>query len=205
MPFAELPSSKGFVPPQAPDWGQFASQAINLRAHQPIPNTAEMVNQAVQQIDHILQLQSPQAKLQREVQMRQLDMMKEVYTDYKAHPEKYQMTAHGPVLIDPYARIERIARAKHALASADYLTKKTQGAGTPAFIADATKRMQAAVNAENQGVKLPGSGQTDAEPVANAQTTGQSSDSAAVTDALTPEPETPEETETAPTDIYGLK
>lgn len=198
MPFATLPSSPGFQAPQAPDWGQFAMEAIRARERQPIPNTAAMVDQAVQQINGILQLQSPQAKMQRALQMQQLRVMSEVYRDYQANPNNYQMTAHGPVRIDPYARIERLARARQATAQADYLDKKTRGGGTPDFIKQAIAKMQTAINAEKQGVTIPGSKLPTTDPIPEANANPSSNDNEAESVATSVIPETPEPSGIAP-------
>ncbi len=183
MPFAQMPVS-GFQIPQAPDWTRFAEKAIDLQANRPIVNTAEVVNQAVNQINGILKLASPEERLKRQVERTQLEAMRDVYTDYKANPDKYQLTAHGPVLIDPYARAARIASMQHTIASTNYLNKKMQGSGTPSFISDAIKRMQAAQAAEKQGVKLAPSKIKPSVPVDTGTSQTDTEDDAATQSAL---------------------
>lgn len=124
MPFATLPSSQGFTPPQAPDWSPFALAALRERANRPIPNTAEMVNQAVQQIDHILELSSPQARLQRQLQLEQLGALRDTWRDYHSDPSKYQMTAHGPMLRDPYDLAMKRSTIRKNIAQANQLDRE---------------------------------------------------------------------------------
>lgn len=167
MPFASLPSSPGFVSPQAPDWTRFAAQANEFIAHQPIPDTSKIVDQAVGQINEILKLSSPQARLARDVQMQQLSTMRDVYNDFKAHPEKYQMTAHGPVMIDPYTRMSRIANIKHTLASTQYLENKNKGSGTSSFIQNKLNLLRNAIHHDASGGQLPRGEAPAVEPVPN--------------------------------------
>jgi hypothetical protein len=178
MPFANLPSSPGFVAPQAPDWTRFAAQANEFIAHQPVPDTSKIVDQAVGQINEILRLSSPQARLARDVQMQQLTTMRDVYNDFKAHPEKYQMTAHGPVMIDPYARMERIARIRHTAASTDYLNRKTQGSGTGNFIKEKLDRLRNAIQYDASGGKLSRGEAPRVEPVPNQPAASEASTAA---------------------------
>ena len=159
MPFAELPSSQGFVRPQAPDWGGFALAAIHELDRRPFFNTAEAVNQAVGQIDKILQLSSPVARMQRQLQMQQLQTMSQVYRDYQLHPENYMLTANGPVRIDPYKRLEQASRVSKNAAMADYLTKKTNPQ-VPQFIKDRMNLLNNAINAERNGQTIPPSQNT---------------------------------------------
>ena len=188
MPFATLPSSPGFVAPQAPSWEPFALQANQFLANRPHVNTAEIIGQAAQQISQILALSSPEAKLERQLKLQQLQTMQSVYADYKQHPEKYQMTAHGPVMIDPIERMSKLANIQHTAASTAFLSKKLNQ-GTPAFITDAMKRMQIAQNAERQGVSLPASKAATPEPVAsvtgNTGSQPDNSDTVAESEALT--------------------
>lgn len=167
MPFANLPSSPGFVAPQAPDWTRFAAQANEFIAHQTIPDTSKVIDQAVGQINEILKLNSPEARIAREVQMRQLSAMRDLYRNYKANPSAYQMTAHGPVLIDPYARMERIARIRHIEASTQYLQKKAAGSGTSSFIQQKLNLLRNAIQHESSGGKLPLGQAPAVEPVPN--------------------------------------
>jgi len=126
MPFAELPGSHLSVNLNPPDWGRFAEQANSLIANQPQPNTAAYVEKAVDQIDKILQLSSPEAKMQRRLQMLQLGFMQHVYEDYQAHPEKYQMSAHGPVLIDPVERALKFSQLRKDRAYIDQIDRQGQ-------------------------------------------------------------------------------
>ena len=179
-----MPNS-GFQVPQAPDWGRFAEQAINLIANKPIPNTAAIVDQAVQQINGILKMGSPEERLKRQLEITQLGALKNLYTDYQANPQKYQMTAHGPVLIDPFERAKRIADTQHTLAATNYLNKKTQGSGTPAFISQNLPRMQAAMQAEKQGVTLPPSKSTTPQAVSSVDNQAAQADPNAPDDTAT--------------------
>lgn len=124
-------------------------------------NLQESIEQAIGQINGILKLSSPEEKLKREVQREQMGAMRQLYQDYKANPKAYQMTAHGPVLIDPFQRAERLARMGHTIASTRLLNKRAgAGGATGAFIAENAKRMKAAMAYEQSGGKLPGSGKT---------------------------------------------
>lgn len=155
MPFADLPGSKLNLNLGNMDWLRPAMQATELIARQPIPNTADAVKEAVGQINQMLELQSPEAKLQRELHMTQLHALKQVYDDWKLHPEDYQMTAHGPVKIDPLTRIGRAATIQHTIASTNYLNKKVTGAGTPDQVKTALDRMRLVLNAKRQGIAIP--------------------------------------------------
>jgi hypothetical protein len=74
-----------------------------------------MVEKAADQINNILEKQSPEAKMERAMKMMQLKAMHHIWGDFNAHPEKYQMTAHGPVLIDPLAKTERVMRINESI------------------------------------------------------------------------------------------
>ena len=130
MAFSALPSSPGFQLPQAPRWEGFAEKAIDLIANRKIPDTASMVDKAADQINNILKLHSPEEKAKRQLEMLQLGAMKTVWSDYQAHPEKYQMTAHGPVLIDPLARSERVWNIRQKIATIQATNRK--GVAAPA-------------------------------------------------------------------------
>ena len=189
MPFAEFSHAAGFQAPQAPDWTRFAEKAIDLQANRPIVNTAAIVDKAVEQINGILKMASPEERAKRDLQRIQIDTLRGVYQDYKAHPEKYQMTAHGPVLIDPYERASKIANIRHTVASTNFLNKKIQGGGTPSFISQALPKMQAAIQAEKQGVSLAPSKMANVKAVENqaaqADPNESSDDDAATNEALT--------------------
>jgi hypothetical protein len=128
-----------------------------------------MVDKAVAQINDILKLSSPEAKLERSLHMTQMQSLQTLYADYKAHPEKYTMTAHGPVLTDPVERMAKLANINHTVASTQYLTNKL-GQGTPAGVAQAMQRMRAAQQAEQDGVVLPKSKTTTSTPVTTNET-----------------------------------
>jgi len=177
----------GFQIPQAPDWTRFAEKAIDLQANRPVVNTAEIVNQAVNQINGILKLASPEERLKRQVELTQLGALKDLYTHYREHPDQYTMTAHGPVLTDPYQRAARIASINHTVASTNYLNKKIQGSGTPSFIADAIKRMQQAQAAERQGVSLAPSKMQPTTPTGGDKDATDNEDNTAEQDAVTDE------------------
>jgi hypothetical protein len=187
MPFATLPSSPGFSPPQAPDWTRFAAQANEMIAHRPMFNTADAIDKAVDQISKILELSSPQAKMERQVHMQQLNSLQQLYYDYQQHPDQYQRTAHGPVHIDPVTRIGRIAQINHTIASTNYLNKQITGGGTPDFIKEKMAKLKQAMNAESQGVSIPSAEnpQSNFVPVTPTTDTSDTQDNTAATsDAL---------------------
>ncbi len=132
MPFAQLPSSPGFQAPQAPSWAPFAMQAVQNIQHggdiqaQAGKDFADSIEKSAAQISAILQYQSPQEKTKRQLQQLQLETLTGVYNDYKAHPEKYQMTANGPVLIDPLARMEKITKIGRDVAYINSLHTQSQ-------------------------------------------------------------------------------
>lgn len=164
--------NSGFQLPQGePPWARFADRAIQLQADRPIANTAEMVNQAVSQINNILKLASPEEKMKREMQREQFAAMRELYQDYRANPKRYQMTAHGPVLIDPYARMERIARINSSVARAKYLNRKTGSGSAPPFIANKVGIWKAAMQAKQNGAEIPKSTAEVTYEAANSQST----------------------------------
>lgn len=214
MPFASFNNS-GFQAPQPPDWTRFAEKSIDL-----IQRGGEMrmaagqhlaasVDKAVEQINGILKQASPEERMKRDIQREQLGYMREVYKDWKANPSKYQMTAHGPVLIDPYARAERLARMGHTIASTRYLNRKAgAGSGTGAFISEYMRRLQAAQKYEQAGGNLaPSKGKTlTVTPPASAagaqQEAADTEDAAAEAEALTP-PENPEGVNIAPTPFFS--
>ncbi len=125
MPFANLPSSPGFQAPQAPDWTRFAAQANEfiqrggeMRA-QAGKDFAESIDKAASQISGILQYNSPEAKAKRKMEMIQTQAMTQLYQDFQAHPDKYQMTAHGPILKDPFEQALKIAHLRQAVTGGD--------------------------------------------------------------------------------------
>jgi hypothetical protein len=117
MPFAELPGSHMNVP-SPPDWTRFAAQANELIASQPIPNLSESITNAVNQINQMLALNSPEAKTKRHLAYLHDKYMTETYQDYEAHPENYIMTANGPILRDPIDRYVKLAKINRDIAYA---------------------------------------------------------------------------------------
>jgi hypothetical protein len=134
-----------------------------------------MVDKAVEQINGILKLSSPEERLKRQLEMQQLGFMHDVYSDYKLHPENYEMTAHGPVKIDGLTRIAKIAAINHTLASNQYLNKKINS-GLPPGLSEAIQKVKAAQDAERQGVRLSPSNLPPTAPVQSAPATEASTD-----------------------------
>jgi hypothetical protein len=100
MAWAELPGSKMSVNLTPPDWTRFAEKAVDMIANRPIVNTAQIVQNAVDQINEILKQSSPQARMERQMKMLELQAKTELYKNYLANPKAYQWSAHGPVPID---------------------------------------------------------------------------------------------------------
>jgi hypothetical protein len=120
MPFAALPSSPGFQQPAAPDWGRFAELAIQQIQHggdiraQAGKDFAEHLDKSFMQVSKIMEYNSPEAKAKRQMEMMQTQAMTEVYKDFKAHPENYLMTAHGPVAKDPFTQAMKVTQYRNA-------------------------------------------------------------------------------------------
>jgi hypothetical protein len=121
MPFAALPSSPGFMQPAAPDWGRFAALAIEginkgtdirERAGQRL---TESIDKSVAQVSAIMKYQSPLEKSKRHMEMMKNQIMEQVYRDYQLHPEKYQMTANGPIQKDPLTVLQKAATYRNTL------------------------------------------------------------------------------------------
>lgn len=169
MPFSVLPSSPGFVPPAAPRWEPFALESIRELENRPYLHTADLVQQAVSQINNILQLQSPVAKAQRQLQLLQLQTMQDVYNDYRQHPENYQMTANGPVMIKPLDRYLKLSQINKNLASTAWLQHKSQPGNVPQTVAEYNKRLSE-LHKGNASVSQVGA-PTEGTPVSGTDTT----------------------------------
>jgi hypothetical protein len=120
MPFAALPSSPGFVQPQAPDWGRFAAQANEfimkggeMRA-QAGKDLISSLDKSAAQISAVMKYNSPEEKLKRKMEMMKDQAMMQVYQDFQANPDKYQMTAHGPMLKDPFTQALKLTQYNNA-------------------------------------------------------------------------------------------
>jgi hypothetical protein len=100
-----------------------------------------MVEKAADQINNILEKQSPEAKMERAMKMMQLKAMHHIWGDFNAHPEKYQMTAHGPVLIDPLTRIERVQRINESAERIKTSQGKRNTASVVQQLADLEKKL----------------------------------------------------------------
>ena len=125
MPFAALPSSPGFMQPQAPDWGRFASQANEMilkggeQRAQANKDLISQMDKNAEQISKIMQYNSPEAKAERRMKMMQVQAMEQVYNDYRIHPENYLMTAHGPVVKDPFTQAMKITQYRNAITTGE--------------------------------------------------------------------------------------
>jgi hypothetical protein len=174
MGFAQLPSSPGFQPPVAPDWSPFALEAIRERERRPILNTAAMVDQATNQINNILQMQSPLARAERMLQMQQIQGQMQTWQDYRQHPENFVMTAHGPIARDPVERALKLSQANKNIQSANFLANKSGAvSGNQAFLQNARQKFNDLFQAHDNGtINLP----TAKAPAVEAAPTQQSAD-----------------------------
>lgn len=134
MPFAQLPVS-GFQAPQAPSWAPFALQAnqaimqgaaLRERANE---NLTQSVQNAANQIDQVLQMSSPEAKMQRQLHLLQLSYMSKVYNDYRQNPDAFINTANGPIPKNSYQGLkmgydlqQEVMRIKNLAARTNKLT-----------------------------------------------------------------------------------
>ncbi len=197
MPFAALPSSPGFVPPQAPSWQPFALEAIHELERRPIVDTAGLVQRAVDQINNILQLSSPAAKAQRQLQLLQLQTMQQVWQDYRDHPENYRMSANGPIAINPLDRYLKYSQVKRNIAQTDLLNKKSN-MGVPSVVANYKNDIQ---GLHQGGASISQVGTpTEGTPIAGTDSTTQESPEAQEQSALENDntPTESGETETPP-------
>lgn len=171
MPFAELPSSQGFSPPQAPSWEPFALEAIRAIERRPIPNLTEAVNTAVGQINNILQMNSPMGQMQRRLQAMMLSAQYDNFQNYRQHPDQYMLNASGiPVLRDPVERALKYSMIKRNAA----LAGKADRVGTPPPIVAQIN----AIAAAHAAGKIP-SNNVDSLPPSNGVVVGGSSQSPA--------------------------
>lgn len=132
MPFAELPGSH-IAGLQTPDWTRFASQAVDLIAHQPVPDYSSIVKDATDQIDEIVKMASPEGRMERALKREQLSAMVQTYRDYREHPDRYTLTAHGPVqksVTDELLKGARFKQAMTAAALSEAKLKNEQAAGS---------------------------------------------------------------------------
>ena len=134
MSFAALPSSPGFQAPQAPSWEPFALQANQNIVHGGDMRAAagkefaDSISKAADQITGILQYNSPLFRAQRANQMRQQQYLTGLYNEFDQHPEKFMMTANGPVMINPFQQALAVSRYNNAQTAGELNKTKLKNA-----------------------------------------------------------------------------
>ncbi len=111
MPFEHIAGSSPTL--QLPS----SPTVTSINIPRPIVDTPSIVEHATNSINQILQQMSPAARLQRQIQMLQLQAQQRLYMDYQAHPDKYRLTMNGPVPEDPWKVANEIALFKTRAAS----------------------------------------------------------------------------------------
>ena len=135
MPFAQLPSSSGFVQPQAPDWTRFA-----LQANENIERGGEMrarageslvasIDKAASQIDAIIKEHSPEAKMAKALKLEFLKAQTKMYEEYKQNPQAFEFKGGALQYRDPYKNILKGVQFQNAVKSGQLLDKRIAGGG----------------------------------------------------------------------------
>jgi hypothetical protein len=142
MPFAQLPSSPGFVQPQAPDWTRFALQAneniqkggeMRMKAGEMM---AESIDKAAAQITGILKENSPEEKAAKALKLEATKAQLDLYNQYKTMtPEQRAATfdLKGGMLSykDKYKNLLQGVRLSNSVLQGQLLNKRLAGNANP--------------------------------------------------------------------------
>jgi hypothetical protein len=142
MPFAQLPSTPGFVQPQAPDWTRFALQAneniqkggeMRMKAGEMM---AESIDKAAAQITGILKENSPEEKAAKALKLEATKAQLDLYNQYKQmSPEQRAATfdLKGGMLSykDKYKNLLQGIHLSNAALQGQLLTKRLAGNSNP--------------------------------------------------------------------------